>query len=69
MSQIQEDQMTVLRRLWAKFGRFAEALEGCDDPTGDYILSLANHVDKLERRVAHLETQLQSQTASAGIRQ
>ena len=51
--------MSVFRRLRARFARFAEALEGMDDPTGDYIFSLAKRVDKLEREVENLERQLQ----------
>ena len=29
--------MSVLKRLWTKIARFAESLEGMDDPTGDYM--------------------------------
>jgi phosphate uptake regulator len=57
--------MSEFKRLWTKLARFAEALEGLDDPTGDYILSLRKRVDKLERDVEHLERQLHS---SAGGR-
>jgi hypothetical protein len=28
--------MSALERLWTKIARFAEALDGIDDPTGDY---------------------------------
>ena len=52
--------MSVLKRLWTKIARFAEALEGMDDPTGDYMFSLGKRVDKLERDVEHLERQLHS---------
>lgn len=52
--------MSELKRLWTKIARFAEALEGLDDPTGDSILSLRKRVDKLERDVEHLERQLHS---------
>jgi phosphate uptake regulator len=52
--------MSEFKRLWTKFARFAEALEGLDNPTGDYILSLRKRVDKLERDVEHLERQLHS---------
>jgi phosphate uptake regulator len=54
-------------RLWTKLARFAEALDGLDDPTGDYTLSLRKRVDKLERGVEHLERQLHS-SAGGGIR-
>jgi hypothetical protein len=50
--------MSVLKRLWIKIARFREAMEGMDDPVGDYILSLGKRVDKLERDVEHLERQL-----------
>ena len=33
--------MNVLKRLWTNIARFAGTLEGMDDPTGDYILSLS----------------------------
>ena len=46
--------MSVLKRLWTKIARFAESLEGMDDPTGDYMFSLGKRVDKLEREVKHL---------------
>jgi hypothetical protein len=52
--------MSDLKRLWAKIARFAEALEGMDDPTGDYIFSLGKRVAKLERDLEHLERQLHS---------
>jgi hypothetical protein len=50
--------MAVLKRLWTKIARFAEALDGMDDPSGDYIFFLGKRVDKLERDVEHLERQL-----------
>jgi hypothetical protein len=49
--------------------RFAEALEGMDDPTGDYIFSLGKRVAKLERDVEHLERQLHSSAGGAGMQQ
>jgi hypothetical protein len=60
MSPNAEANMSVLKRLWTKIARFAEALEGMDDPTGDYMFSLGNRVDKLEREVKHRERQLHS---------
>jgi len=59
--------MSVLKRLWTKIARFAEALEGMDDPTGDYMFSLGKRVDKLERDVEHLERQLPSRPGGGGI--
>jgi hypothetical protein len=47
---------------------FAEALNGIDDPVGDYILSIGKRVDKLESDLARLEGQ-QNSEAAAGIRQ
>jgi hypothetical protein len=55
MSQNAEANVSALRRLWTKIACFAEAMEGMDDPTGEYMLSLAKRVDKLERAVEHLE--------------
>jgi hypothetical protein len=52
--------MSALERLWTKIARFAETLEGIDDPIGDYVFSLGKRVDKLERNLAHLERQLRS---------
>ena len=59
--------MGVLKRLWTKIARFAEALDGTDDPAGDYIFSLGERVDKLERDVEHLERQLHSNAGGGGI--
>jgi hypothetical protein len=52
--------MSIAKRLWTRIACFAEAFDAIDDPTGDYILSLGKHVDKLERDVRHLEGQLHS---------
>ena len=60
MSANAEANMSGLKRLWTKIARFAEVLEGIDNPIGDYILSLGKRVDKLERDVEHLERQLQA---------
>ena len=60
--------MSALKRLWTKIARFAEALDGVDDPTGHYMFSLAKRIDKLERDVEHLERQLRSR-AGGGIQQ
>jgi hypothetical protein len=57
----------LLKRLWTKIARFAEALDGTDDPTGDYIFSLGKRVDKLERDVEHLERKLHSNAGGGGI--
>ena len=60
--------MDALKRLWTKIMRFAEALDGIDDPVGDYILSLRKRVDKLEREAEQLKAQLHS-SAGGGIQQ
>jgi hypothetical protein len=59
--------MGVLERLMTRIARFAEAVEGLDDPTGDYIFSLVKRIDKLERDVEHLEKQLHSNAGGSGI--
>lgn len=61
--------MSTLKPLWTKIARFAESLEGFDDPTGEYIFSLGKRVDKLEREVEHLERQLHSSRGGGGIQQ
>ena len=47
---------------------FAEALDGIDDPVGDYMLSLGKRVDKLEHDLARREGQRNSE-AVGGMRQ
>lgn len=58
--------MNVFKRLWTKVARFAQALEGIDDPTGHCMLSLEKRIDKLERGVEHLERQLGSRAGDGG---
>jgi hypothetical protein len=60
MASKSEASMSTLKRFWTKVARFAKALEGIDDPTGHYMLSLEKRIDKLERDVEHLERQLRS---------
>ena len=55
--------MSYLKQLWTKVARFAMALEGIDDPSGDYIFSLEKRIAKLERDVEHLEGQRNSADA------
>lgn len=50
--------MSILKRLWIGIVRYIEALEGIDDPVGDYMLSLGNRIDKLEYDLDRLERQL-----------
>ena len=59
--------MNVLKRLWTKIARFVEAMEGADDPTGEYMFSLENRVEKLERNVQKLERQLHSRPGGSGM--
>lgn len=59
--------MSVLKRLWAKIARLAEAVEGMDGPAGDYMLSLGKRVDKLERDLAYLEGQSHSRAGGSGM--
>jgi hypothetical protein len=61
--------MRVLKRLWTKIGRFAEALEGMDDLTGHYMSSLGKRVEKLERTVERLERRLPSRADGGGMKQ
>ena len=59
--------MSMLKRLWTQIVRFAKALEGIDDPAGDYMFSLGKRVEQLERAVQHLEKQLHSSAGGGGI--
>jgi hypothetical protein len=67
MSPTAEVNMSALKRLWTKMARFAEALEGIDDPTGDYIFSLGKRVEKLELDLADLERQLRSRAGGSAV--
>jgi hypothetical protein len=49
--------------------RFIKALEGVDDPAGDYMFALERRVEKLERAVEHLEKELHSCARNGGIQQ
>jgi|KBSMisStaDraftv2_1062788.scaffolds.fasta_scaffold2525473_1 hypothetical protein len=59
--------MKVLKQVWTKIARFAEALEGMDDPIGDYMFSLRKRADKLEVRLKDLERHRQSHPGGDGI--
>jgi len=63
-----EANMSGLKRLWTRIVGIFEALEGMDNPTGDYMLSLGKRVDKLERDLEHLEGQLHSGRDVSGIK-
>jgi polyhydroxyalkanoate synthesis regulator phasin len=64
-----EANMSGSRRLWTKIAQIAKMLEGMDDPTGDYMLSLEKRVDKLERDLKQLEGQLHSRPGGTEIQQ
>lgn len=49
--------MSRLNRLWTSIMGFVKAMEGMDDPIGEYMFSLGRRVDKLERDLARLEDQ------------
>jgi hypothetical protein len=59
--------MSELKRLWTKIARFFEALEGMDDPIGDYMFSLGKRVKKLERDLDYLKRQLHSHPGGSAI--
>ena len=61
--------MSALKRLWSKIVWFIQALEGIDDPAGDYMFALGKRVDKLEREVEQLETQLHASRGGGGMQQ
>lgn len=52
--------MNALTRLRNTMARFARALEGIDDPDGQYMLALEKRIDKLEGAVERVERQLPS---------
>jgi hypothetical protein len=68
MSANAEANMSGLKRLWTRIVGIFEALEGMDDPTGGYLLSLGKRVDKLDRDLEHLEGQLHSGGDVSGIK-
>jgi hypothetical protein len=55
-----EDNMSGLKQLWARMVWVAKALEGIDDPAGDYMFALARRVERLERSVEQVERELHS---------
>jgi hypothetical protein len=59
--------MNLLKRLRTEIARLAEALEGMDDPVGDYMFSLGKRVDNLERDLSHLESQLHPRAGSDAV--
>ena len=52
-----EKKMSRLNRLWTSIMGFVKAMEGMNDPIGEYMFSLGRRVDKLERDLARLEDQ------------
>ena len=61
--------MSALKQFWTKISRFIIALEDARDPMEEYIRALGNRVEKLERDVGRLETQLHSRPHRAGMQQ
>lgn len=55
-----ETTMNRLKQLWTWIARFIEALEGMDDPVGDYMFSLGKRVEKLEGHLGDVESRLHS---------
>lgn len=49
--------MNKFKRLWTRVVRFVEALEGMDDPIGNYMFAVGKRVEKLERDLDHLKSQ------------
>ena len=52
--------MNALKHLWTKILRFFEAMEGMDDPVGDYMFAVGKRVEKLERDLDRLRRQADS---------
>ncbi len=61
--------MNGLKRFWTKIIGIVEALEGMDDPRGDYMLSLEKRVDRLERDLKDSEGQLHSRAGDKRVQQ
>jgi hypothetical protein len=54
--------MDLPKRIWINIARFFEALDGIDDPMGEYMFSFGKRVDKLEQDVDMLQKQMHSRT-------
>jgi hypothetical protein len=59
--------MSILARLWTGIARCIKALEGMDDPIGDYMFSLGKRVDKIERDLERLERQRHSRPGGDAV--
>jgi hypothetical protein len=66
MSPNEEANVSRLMRLWTRIIGMVKMLEGIDDPTGDYMLSLGKRVDKLERDLKRIEERLASRAEVGG---
>jgi hypothetical protein len=55
----------MLQRLMARWRLWEQALEGMDDPRGDYLLNLEKRVCRLEGEVEHLRRPLSANAAAA----
>jgi hypothetical protein len=49
--------MNTVKKFWSYVLQFLRAMEGMDDPVGEYMSSLGSRIDNLERDVARLEQQ------------
>ena len=61
--------MSVLKQLSTKISRFIIALEDARDPMDEYILTVGKRVEKLERDMSRLETELHSNLGGSGLKQ
>lgn len=55
--------MTLFKRLLENLRPWAEALEGIDDPRGEYVLTLESRVRGLERDVKELQRRRETGSA------
>jgi hypothetical protein len=55
----------MLQQLLARWRLWEQALEGMDDPRGDYLFNLEGRVCRLEGEVEHLRRPLSADAAAA----
>jgi hypothetical protein len=51
---VKNQEFAMLQRLLARWPLWEEALEGIDDPQGEYLLNLGKRVRRLEAEVERL---------------
>ena len=49
--------MNTLKHIWTSILRFFEAMEGMDDPVGNYLFAVGKRVEKLEHDLDQLRRQ------------